>query len=47
MKRFYTLLFSLTLVSSYSVAKTGKIDAKYEANKTTGSLKKSAKINSS
>jgi len=47
MKRFYTLLFSLTLVSSYSVAKTGKIDAKYEANKKTSSIKKSAKINSS
>ena len=47
MKRFYTLLFSLALVSSYGVAKTGKIDAKYEANKKTGSIKKSAKINSS
>ena len=46
MKRFYTLLFSFTLVSSYSVAKTGKIDAKYEANKKSSSLK-SAKINSS
>lgn len=47
MKRFYTLLFSLTLVSSYSVAKTGKIDAKYKASKNNSSLKKSAKINSS
>ncbi len=47
MKRFYTLLFSLTLVSSYSVAKTGKIDAKYEVNKKIGSIKNSAKINSS
>ncbi len=44
MKRFYTLLFSLTLVSSYSVAKT---DAKHEENKEIGTLKKSAKINSS
>ena len=47
MKRFRTLLFSLALVSSYSVAKTGKIDAKYEASKKNSSLKKSAKTNSS
>ena len=33
MKRFYTLLFNITLISSYGVAKTGKIDAKYEASK--------------
>lgn len=47
MKRFYTLLFSLTLASSYSVAKTGKIDAKYEANKKESGTIKSARISSS
>jgi len=32
MKRFYTLLFNLTLISSYSIAKPSKIDSKYESD---------------
>ncbi len=32
MKRIYTLLFNLTLISSYSVAKPSKIDSKYESD---------------
>ncbi len=47
MKRFYTLLFGITLLSSHSVAKTGKIDAKYQTNKKNKSEYKSAKLKSS
>jgi len=39
MKRIYTLLFNLTLISSYSVAKPTKVDNKYEDNQKNGSLK--------
>jgi len=33
MKRVYALLINITLISSYSMAKTGKLDTKYEADK--------------
>jgi len=39
MKRIYTLLFNLTLISSYSIAKPTKVDNKYEDNQRNGSLK--------
>ncbi len=47
MKRFYTLLFGVTLLSSSVVAKTGKIDAKYEASKKSTAEYKNAKLKSS
>ena len=47
MKKIYVLLFSFVFVSSFGMAKTAKSDTKHEENKETGTLKKSAKINSS
>ncbi|RLA75841.1 MAG: hypothetical protein DRG30_04145 [Epsilonproteobacteria bacterium] len=47
MKRFYTLLFGVTLLSSSVVAKTGKIDAKYQTNKNNTAEYKDAKLKSS
>jgi len=38
MKRFYTLLFNLTLISSYSIAKPSKIDSKYESDQQSEHL---------
>ena len=39
MKRIYALLFNLTLISSYSMAKPSKLDAKYEADQQDESFK--------
>ncbi len=38
MKRIYTLLFNLTLISSYSIAKPSKIDSKYESDQQSESF---------
>ncbi len=46
MKRFYTLLFGVALLSSQGVAKTGKIDAKYQTNKKNNVAYKNAKLRS-